>query len=435
MPSAQCPVPSEALASTQPDSGSRSTRIVILGAGFGGIYTALGLARGARRRIRAGGLDVVVVSRENFFFFTPFLTEVVGGVIGLRHIAAPVRRLLVGTGIRFRQGSVESVDVEARVVRLEGGAALPYDHLVVALGSTTSFFGIESVEKNALTLKSLEDALRVRNHAIACFERAAALPAGDPERRRLLTFVIAGAGPTGVELATDLNDLVREGLLEEYPEIRAGEVTVAIAEARDAVLSGFDARLVALAIRRIQQKGIQLLLNHAIESYDGREVRFKGRAEALEAATLVWTAGIKPSPVVEGLPLEKERGRVKVDATLRVPGRPEITVLGDAATGVDANGVPFSPEGQVAMQQARTAARNLVNALEGRPAEPFAFFRYGRLVALGTRWAVTEVFGLKLYGFVAWFVWRTAYLVRLQGIGNKLRVMFDWTLDLFSHRD
>ncbi len=406
-------------------------RIVILGGGFGGVYTALELVKAVRRA--QGELDVVLVSADDHFFFTPFLTEVVGGVIGLRHIAEPVRRLLEGTRIRFVRTRVTGIDLERRAVATEGAGEIGYDHLVVALGSVTSFFGLESVEKNALTLKSLPDALKARDQVLACFERAAALPAGDPQRRRLLCFTVAGGGPSGVELATDLYDLIHEALLAQFPEVRADETRVVLAEARDTILDRFDQRLIALAIERLRTKGIDLRLNHAIESYDGREIRFKDRPEAaLPCETLVWTAGIKANPVVAALPVEKDRlGRVKVDETLRLPGRPEVFAIGDGAWGTDRDGQPFGPEGQVALQQAQATGRNLVRLLGGEPPAPFKFIRYGRLVALGTRWAVTEVFGIRLHGFLAWFVWRSVYLMKIHGLRNKLRVVIDWTIDLF----
>lgn len=402
-------------------------RVVVLGGGFGGAFTALGVAKG----LKAGEAEVKLIARENYLFFTPFCTEIVGGAMEVRHATAPLREILGGRA-SFLEASVERIDLEARRVETSAGP-VEYDLLVIALGSATGTFGLPGIGENAYFMRSLPEAIAFRNRVIDCLEEGSRMPKS-PERTARLTFAVAGAGPSGVELACDLRDLLNDIVPRQYPDIAPLEVNVKLYEGGDRVLPGMDRKLSWHAERRMKQKGIDVRLETRIRSYNGRDI---GLADGsfVRTDTLAWTAGLAPNPVVAALDVPKDRGgRIQVDDFLRVNRHADVFAIGDCAAFVQDEHT-LGPEGQVALQEARTCAHNVLAALRGRLLHTFRFRRYGRLVSLGRRYAVTELFGLRFRGFLAWWLWRTAYLTRLPGLRNKVRVMLDWTLDLFFPRE
>lgn len=406
-------------------------RILILGGSFAGLNTARWLAKGLKGR---RDVEVHLLSRDAHFLFSPFLCEVVGGVIETRHIAESIRRLLDGSGVRFTLCEVEALDPWKRTVKTSIGE-FPYDLLVIALGSVTNYYGMEELKRWSFPLKSLAHALKLRSHILDVFERADALPPGE-DPSPYLTFVIVGGGPTGIELICQLHDLIHGTFVKYYPAVDFGKVRLILVEAQDEVLSGFEPSLIRKARRRLAQKGIELLLNTKVTgAYADGVVLEEGRRTPTK--TLVWTAGIRANPVTEAFDLPKDPvGRLVVNQYLQVEGHPEIYALGDVARFEDpGSGKPLPADAQVAVQQAKRAAKNIIAQLDGRPLKPFRFYRFGRLASLGTYYAVVSLRGFKVYGFLAWWLWRTIYLFKMGGIRNKLRVIVDWTFDLFFERD
>jgi NADH dehydrogenase len=403
-------------------------RIVILGGGFAGVYAARQLEKRLRRR---DDVEIVLVNKENYFVFQPLLPEVISGTIGLTDVVSPLRRLLPRTEIHVRE--VEAVDLEARTVTLAPGFhphahVLRYDHLVLALGTVTDFRGLRGLAEHAFPFKYLADALRLKNHVIRALEEAAIEREDAELRRRLLTFVVAGGGFSGVEVAAELNDLVRAAV-RSYRGIDPSEIRVILVHAQDRILPEVAPHLAGFAERKLQKRGVEILLKKRVEAATAQSAILSG-GETIGTMTLVSTVPAMPHPLIDGLAVEKQGGRVVVDPTMRAAGRSDVWALGDCAR-VPAPGGGFSPPtAQHAIRQARTCADNIVAALDGLPANEFAFGGLGKMGSLGRRSAIAEILGLKISGFIAWFLWRTIYLMKLPGWGRRLKVAASWTLDL-----
>ena len=405
-----------------------SNRILVLGGGFGGVYAALELEKVLARR---DDLEVTLVTRDNFFLFTPMLHEVAAGDLELGTIVNPLRKLLrrVNTFV----GNVDAIDLDARHVRVSHGLDghthdLAYDQLILALGSSTNFFGLPGVERCALTVKSLGDAVVLRNRLITHLEEAnSECSAGS--RQPLMTFVVAGGGFAGVETLGGINDFVREAL-RFYPNLREENVRMVLVTPDPVILPELGPELGAYAQRKLAARGVEIITgakvrgveNDLVQLTDGRTIR---------ANTLVWTAGTAANALVAALPVAKRGGRVLVDEYLAVPERPGVWALGDCALVPDVRSGGFHPPtAQHALREGRTAARNAVAAVLGGAKRPFRFRTLGQLAAIGRRTGVAKVFGVRFSGFVAWWLWRTIYLSKLPRLEKKVRVALDWTLDL-----
>lgn len=405
------------------------TNILILGSGFGGITMASKLAPFARRR---AGLKIHILSKDNFFFFTPFLVEVVTGMVETRHIVVPVRQLLYRKQVDFTQCEVKKIDPGERAVYTSAGV-FPYDFLVIALGSVTNDYGLEGIAQNTFFLRSLEDALRLRRHIISVLERAD----GNPGflQSGLLTFTICGAGPTGIELACGMRDMFDEIVPIFYPKLPHDKIRIMVVEAMDRILPGFSSTFRHYVMKRLSRKRVEVFLSSPVGKVNPEGVLLTD-GSFYPSATVIWTAGIKAREILAEPTLPKDhRGRIKVNDYLQVEGYEEIYALGDIAHCTLANNGLLPAEAQVAVQQARWLATHIRARLEGLAPKKFGFYRYGRLLSLGSRHAVVSFLGLRLYGFLAWWFWRTAYLFKLRGFKNKLRVMIDWTMALFFQRD
>jgi NADH dehydrogenase len=411
--------------------GGRRARVVILGGGFGGLYTALELERLAAR---GAPIEVTLVNRDNYLLFTPMLHEVAASDLDLTHIVNPIRKMAAKT--TFVHGAATAVDLDRRVVEVAHGDGahahdLPYDHLVVALGSVSHGHGVPGVER-AHTMKSLGDAIGLRNRMIAHLEEA------DYEccagvRVPLLTVVVAGGGFAGVETAAAAHDFLDEAV-RHYPRLAAGDVRVVLVHSGGHLLPELGPELGAYAARKLTARGIEVVLGARVAGFDGNAVTLAdGRCFA--ACTLVWTAGTAPHPLVAALPLEKHGGRVLTDPHLAVPGRDGVWAVGDCAAVPDGRGGHHPPTAQHALRAGRALARNLAARLGVGRAKPFRFGGLGQLAAIGRRTGVAKVFGWRFSGFVAWWMWRTVYLAKLPRLEKKLRVMFDWTLDLVFTKD
>jgi len=409
----------------------RGRNIVVLGAGFAGIHATAGLLR----RIPAdSGWTITLVDRRNYFLFTPLLYHAATGLVDPSNILFPVRTLSREPHFVFREAQVEGLDFDARTVRLDDGE-LPYDVLVLALGSVTNFFGQEAALQDALTLKNVADSIGIRNRIIDAFERAD-ITRDPEERRRCLTFVVVGGGATGVELIGAIRGLVHGTLHRQYPRIRAEEVRLVLFEAHDQVLSTLPPALAAAATRRLRELGIEVRTGIRVAHVDAEGAETQD-GERVPARTVVWAAGVRPAPLAEALPLEKARGgRLQVDDFLEVAGRPGVYAVGDLAAAHDrATGGLLPPSAAVACQQGDALAAIITERLAGREAPPFRFRHRGELVSLGRHEAVAEVFGRRLTGFPAWVVWRAFYLSQLLGFKNRVSVALDWSFAYFYQRE
>jgi NADH dehydrogenase len=413
-------------------SGDGRTRIVILGGGFGGIYAALRLER---ELARGAPLEVTLVNRDNFFLFTPLLHEVAASDLDMTDIVSPIRQLL--RRVKFVQGEVDTMDLEGRrVVLAHGGDGhpheLPYDHVIIAMGAVTAFHGLPGVEARAFTMKSLGDAIALRNRLIECLEEA------DPECCRakmpLLTFVVAGGGFAGVETVAAMNDFVRAAL-RYYPNLTEGQLRVVLVHNGPFLLPELGERLGTYAQRKLTERHVEIRVGSRIAGMSEDGVRLAD-GTLIPARTLVWTAGTAPNPLLETLPCRKERGRVVADPFLEVPGWPGVWALGDCAVVADPRtGQPYPPTAQHALRQGRIVAENILATIRGAPRKPFVFETIGLLASIGHRTGVARIMGVNFSGFVAWWLWRTIYLAKLPRIEKKVRVALDWLLDVVFSKD
>lgn len=415
---------------------TRPTRILILGGGFGGVYTAIELEKRLGRELRDGRVEVALVSRENYLVFQPMLPEVISGSIGLVDTITPIRRLCPRTNLYTR--AVEKIDLERRRVHAAAGfgsrqCSLEYDHLVIALGNATSFAGQPGLAEHALPFKYLGDALALRNRVIHTLEEAAIEP--DPAiRQTLLTFVVAGGGFSGVEAVAELNDFVR-AVARSFRHVRPQELRVVLLHAGGLILPELPKSLAEFAQRLLVKRGVEIRLDTRLAGATADAALLES-GERIPTRTLVSTVPAAPNPLVAALPVKKERGRIVVDRYLEVPDRPGVWAAGDCAWILDARtGEPCPPTAQHATREARCLAENIVATFRGGPRRAFSFKALGKMGALGHHSAVAEVFGLKLSGFLAWWLWRTIYLLKLPGLERKIRVATDWTLDLILPPD
>jgi NADH:ubiquinone reductase (H+-translocating) len=412
--------------------GEARTRIAILGGGFGGIYAALRLEKALAR---GAALEVTLVNRENFFLFTPMLHEVAASDLDITDIVSPIRTLL--RRVKFIQGEVAAIDLGARRVTVShGGDAhgheLDYDHLVIGLGAITNFYDLPGVEAHALTMKSLGDAIALRNRLIECLEEA------DPECCRvkvpLLTFVVAGGGFAGVETVAAVNDFVREAL-RFYPNLTEAQLRVVLVHDGPVILPELGERLGTYAQRKLTERKVDIRVNTKIAGMSEVGVKL-GDGTAIPARTLVWTAGTAPNPLLAALPCQKERGRLVANAFMEVPGWPGVWALGDCAVIQDPNsGRPYPPTAQHALRQGRVLAENILAAIGSRQKKAFAFKTIGLLASIGRRTGVAQILGVNFSGFVAWWLWRTIYLSKLPRLEKKVRVALDWLLDIIFSKD
>jgi NADH:ubiquinone reductase (H+-translocating) len=411
-------------------------RILILGAGFGGVAAARRLERIFARRPE---VEIALAGESNYLLFTPMLAEVASGALEAQHISVPVRAACPRT--RFHRAAAEAVDTDRRVVLVRpvvGGAPeeVAYDHLVLAVGSVPTFRGLPGLAEQAFSLKSLEDATELRNHVLAMLERADA-EQDEAERRRRLTFVVAGGGFAGTELVAELFDLVHIVLRRYYPHVREDELRFVLVHSRDRILPELSAELAEYALAKLRARGIEFVLGARVEGATATEILLDG-SRSIPTRTIVWTAGNEPSPLVSALPSRDSRGGgLAADPTLRVPGLENVWAIGDCAQIVDPDrpGLFYPPTAQHALRQGKTVAANIAAALRGREPKPFRFRTLGLLVGLGHRTAAAEIRGLRFSGFAAWFLWRGIYWSKLPGLEKKLRVALDWTIDLFFPRD
>jgi NADH dehydrogenase len=413
---------------------ARPTRIVVLGGGFAGVYAVAQLERLLGRNQQ---VEITLVNKDNFFVFTPMLHEVAASDLDLTHIVNPIRKLL--RRAHFFHGDILEIDLPNRAVVVTHGVEgshphrLEYDHLVLALGAVTNFFGTPGLAERAFTMKTLGDAIALRNRIIDSLEE------GDFEccpniRQRMMTFVVAGGGFAGVETVAAVHDFMLAAL-PHYPHLSEDDVRVVLVHPGKVILPELSEKLGRYAQKKLAARGIDIRLETKVKDFSAEGVTLSD-GTTIPTANLVWTAGSAPNPLIEQLACGKERGRIAVDEFLQVPGWPGVWSLGDCACIPDkATGGSYPPTAQHATRQGKVVAHNIAAAIRGGRRKAFAFKTLGQLAAIGRRTGVANILGMNFSGFVAWWLWRTIYLMKLPRFERKVRVALDWTLDLLFTKD
>jgi len=402
-----------------------TARVLILGGGFGGLYTSLVASRLLRTRA-----EITIIDRNDYFLYTPLLFQVAGGSLQARHVARSLRHLLPRS-VRIIHADVTAIDLHAKQVTT-GGGSFSYDFLVLALGGVPNFYGMASAEQYALRFKWLPDVFRLRTHIEQRFAEAAA----EPRRARdVLRTVITGAGCTGVELVAELHDWIHGPLLRQHPSVPQDAPSLVLAEALDHLLCPMDPTLMRKAVRKLLDRQIDLRLERFVTEVGPGWLKLRGPAgdEHIPCGTVVWAAGIKPSPLVADLPLPHgPGGRIDVTATLQVVGHPEILALGDLAACPDPFGGTLPQTAQVAVQQGPSAARTLRALITGEIPQPFRYRRKGEIVWLGRTGALAEAFGLHFTGLPAWLLSRTVHLARVPDWGDRVAIALQWVKSMLA---
>ena len=436
-------------------------RILILGGGFAGIEVLRRLQNAFEDDVE---IDITLVSRDNFFLFTPMLPEVSSGMIETRHIVTPIRAFCKRA--RFYEANVESIDLENKQVIITKAIGNPmdpvhlnrhvlnYDYLVIGLGGETNFFGMKDLERNAFTLKTLEDAVILRNHVISMLEQADLEHENNDEeddhlRKSLVTFVVVGGGFGGVEVVGELNSLIRDSIEAFYHNIDIKkDVRVILVNASERILPEVSEGLSEFALQKLRESGVEVILNKRLSSYTNGQAELND-GTLIPTFTLIWAGGVTPSKLIKDLTCEHDkRGRIIVNNYLQVHKYDRVFALGDCASITDPHTKkPYPPTAQHAIREGKVAAKNLISIIKNRrekgeeveekrsSMKRFDYKTKGTMAEIGKRTGVGDILGLKVHGFVAWWIWRTYYLANLPTIEKKIRVMIDWTIDLFFKRD
>jgi NADH dehydrogenase len=414
-------------------------RILILGGGFGGVYVAVYLQKLLSPQ-ELKEIEVVLVSRENYMVFQPLLPEVISGSVELNHVIAPIRRMAPQAYLHTRE--VDSIDAQNRTVTLTPGIdrlplSLKYDHLVIAMGTQLDYSKIPGMREHAHPFKYLGDALYLRNQLVHVLECADAET--DPElRRRLLTFVVAGGGFSGVECIAEMNDFLRDAV-RAYHTISEKDLRLVLLQRADRILPELTESLAAFAHKLLVKRGVEIRLGAGLKavSADSAVIEDKktGAEESICTRTTIATIPAGPHPLIAALPFKKVKDRIVVDQHTEVPDWPGVWALGDCAAIQQIDGQTSPPTAQHALRQARTCAENIVASFRNQPKKIFKFTGLGKMGSLGRRSAVAEVFGIQLKGLIAWLFWRGVYVTKFPGLDGQLRLIADWVLDVFLPRD
>ena len=416
-------------------------RVVVLGGGFAGLECVRRLESYFMREF---DIEIVLVSEDNFLLFTPMLPQVASGMIETRHIIMPIRALIEKT--IFYEDRVRNIDPFGKIVTLSGtsekrGISLHYDFLVISLGSQTNFFGLTNVEEHAYTMKTLNDAMILRNRIIDMLEQAEN-ETNPILRKSLLTFVVVGAGFAGIETAGELIDFVLDAR-KYYPHISKQDIRVVVLEALSSILPGFSEKLAKFAYEKLIQRGIDIRLNTVVTSFDGTEVLVKSlenrenkNIEAIQTKTLVWTAGVTPVDTIKNSIFKTEKGKIIVNEFLEIPDFPGVFAVGDCCQTIDPiTKKPYAPTAQLAEAHAKIAAHNLYALIRNKQKKNFEYKSKGQMAIIGKRSGIASVFGMNIHGFLAWWLWRSVYLSKISRLEKRVRVLLDWAIDLFFDRD
>ncbi len=405
------------------ENKSNISKIVVIGAGFGGLW--------AVRALASAPVEIQIIERNNYHTFAALLYQVAAAELGPADIVHPVRNILRKLpNVHVEMADVETIDIPMHRIRT-GDRFITYDYLIIAAGSETSFFGIPGASEYAFPLKTLEDATTLRNNILYCFEKAN--QEEDPERRRsLLTFTIIGGGPTGIEIAGALVELIRGPLIKDFPDLDFNEVRIILVEASDNLLPGFPECCRNYSNLRLRQMGIEILVKSPVTQITGDSIQLKN-GQIISTKTSVWVAGVRGTSLVQNTGLElTQNGRVKVLPTLQVPDHPEIYVIGDLAY-FEEDGKPLQMMAPVAIQQAAIAANNIRKQIQGKSPEPFHYQDPGVMVIIGRNTAIARVKNRSFTGFSAWVLWLVVHIYNLIGFRNRLLVLINWAVDYFFY--
>ena len=410
---------------------SRRHRVLILGGGFAGVLTAQELEKRTQRR---DDVEIWLVNRENFMLFTPLLPEVCSGTLEARHCVSALRAMLKKRSSWPLTATVQRIDLDAQVVTVLGGDGeqhrLGFDTLVIALGGETSTFGIPGIHEYAVGMKTLADAFALRNRVIEMLERAD-LESDPAERQAQLTFVVGGAGFSGVQTAGEIEDFIRKVRRRYYPAIGEGQAKGYLIELKDRVMPEMPAEMGEYAARNLARRGYEVLLGTPIKEVREDAVVIGEERREIPTRTVIWTGGVRPSPLVRESGLECDHaGRAITEPTMQT-SHPAVFAIGDCASipnPEDPDGRPHAPTAQNAVREARRLAQNILARIDGRPMQAFRYAPLGTLASIGHHTGVGVVFGVRVRGMIAWFMWRGYYWTRVPGFNRKVRVALDWLL-------
>ncbi len=427
------------------DTMSKAKKILVLGGGFAGVECVRKLESYFPKEV---DIQITLVSEDNFFLFTPMLPQVASGTIETRHIVIPVRTLLKRA--KFYEAEVKNIDPYGKTVTLSGtkekrGISLHYDYLVLALGSQTNFFGMDKLEELAYSMKTLNDAVVLRNRVIDMLEQAD--NETDPIlKKSLLTFVIVGGGFAGIETAGELMDLLHDAR-KFYPNIAKTDIRVIVLEAMSAILPGFNEKLAKFALEKLHGRGIEVKVSTKLSNFTGDEVLIEDAqpptdpskqslVSAIQTRTLVWTAGVTPVDIIKKSVFKTNRGGIVVDEFLQAVDFPEVFAVGDCCYIIDPKtNRPLPPTAQSAESEAEIVAKNLYALITNKQKEKFVYSPKGQMAVIGKRSAIASMFGIQLHGIFAWMLWRIIYLSKIPRLDKKVRIFLDWVIDMFFDRD
>ena len=414
----------------------------MLGGGFAGVDCTRKLESYFKSNY---DIELTLVSDDNFLLFTPMLPQVVAGTITPRHIVMPIRALCKKA--RIYESVVRDIDPVQQHVTLEGtpekiGARIHYDYLVIALGSKTNFFGLNDVERNSFTMKTLADAISLRNRIIDMLEQAEN-EKNSEIKKRLLTFVVVGGGFAGVETAGEINDFLHDAI-SYYHNTKKEDIQVILVEAASTILPGFNERLTKYAHNKLEKNVIKILLQNTVTSFDGKNVVINKLSKSstsndskkvIDSHTLVWTAGVTPVEIIQKSIFKVKKGKIIVNEFLEIPDYPGIFAIGDCSQFDDEINNKFPPTAQLAEAHAKLAAYNIKQAIENKEKRKFEYNWKGQSAIIGKHYGIAEVMGVKITGFWAWVLWRNYYLTKMPNLEKRIRVWIDWNIDLFSRID
>jgi NADH dehydrogenase len=400
--------------------------VVIIGAGFGGLESA--------RRLAKAPVQITIIDRHNYHLFQPLLYQVAIAGLVPSQIAYPLRTIFRRQkNVNFQMGEVSSIDFNSHYIKANG-SVIAYDYLILAVGGQTNFFGMQAVENNGFQLKNVESAVETRNHLLRMFEEASREV--DAEKRRaLLTFVVVGGGPTGVETAGALAELITHVMAKDYPYMDLNDVRVTLIEAAPSVMMTYPNELRRATNRLLRSKNVDIMVNTKLVDYNGLDVKLAS-GDVIKTHTLIWTAGVRSAEITDRLGVQQAGGgRIRVAPTLQLDQHPEVFVIGDAAYVEDRGGQPLPMLATVAQQQAKAAAQNIQRILKGRQPQPFRYKDPGLLATIGRNAAVARIWGLSFSGFIAWVIWVVLHIYRLIGFRNRLLVLINWAWDYFFYEN
>jgi NADH dehydrogenase len=407
------------------DGERRRPHVVVLGGGFGGLETAVALRR--------ADVDVTLIDKRNHHLFQPLLYQVATAALTPTDIAAPIRKVLADQdNAEVLLARAERLDPERKIVSCVGGKEVPYDFLVIAAGMTNAYFGHDAWEKHAPGLKSLEEALHIRDHVLLAYETAEDPGTSEAERKKLLTFVVIGGGPTGVELAGALAEIAKRTMTRNFRHFDPKSARVILVEGSDRLLASYPIELSEQAREDLEELGCEVRLGVRAKAIDENGLELEG--ERIHARTVLWAAGVRGVPIAGTLGVKLDRsGRIPVNPDLTVTDKPGVFAIGDIAAFKDGDSM-LPGVAQVAMQQGRCAAKNILHSIEGEPLETFRYKDLGSMATIGRKRAIAVLGRMHLTGFLAWLAWLFVHLMALVGYRNRAAVLADWAWAYFTYQ-